>query len=312
VNPKRSADKKVSEDILGKINRLKKERNAIILVHNYQLPEIQDIADISGDSLELARKAAKTDADVIVFCGVTFMGETAHILSPEKIVLLPDRSAGCPLADMINADRLREMKAEHPDAIVISYVNSSAEVKAESDIICTSANAVKIVSALDPSRPIIFVPDRHLGAYVSRVTGRKLILGSGFCPTHYDITREKIAALKEKMPDAIVMSHPECRTDVLEITDYVCSTSQMFKAVEDSGVRRFIVATELGMLHPLKKRYPDREFFPPSENTVCPNMKKTNLQKVLVSLETLEYRVTLDPAVRMRALKSLERMLEYV
>jgi quinolinate synthase len=302
----------MSMDIIEKINKLKKERDAIIIAHNYQPQEIQDVADMTGDSLELARRAAKTDAKVIIFCGVTFMGETAHILSPDKIVVLPDPSAGCPLADMITVEQLREMKSENPGAVTICYVNSSAEVKAESDICCTSANAVKVVQSLNGARTIIFVPDRHLGQYVMSVTGKEIILGSGFCPTHYHIKRDEILALKEKMPDAAVISHAECKPDVLEISDHICSTSQMFKAVEESEARRFIIGTELGMLYPLKKRFPDREFFPPSADTICPNMKKVSLEKVLRALETLEPRVTLDTDVRMRALKSIERMLEHV
>lgn len=302
----------MSGDIIGKINRLKKERKAIILAHNYQEPVIQDLADLTGDSLELSRKATQADCEVIVFCGVKFMGETAHILSPEKTVLLPEPEAGCPLADMLGVEELREMKAEHPGAITVCYVNSSAEVKAESDICCTSANAVKVVRSLKEDRPVIFIPCRHLGTYVSRVTGRELILADGFCPTHYDITTEQILGLKKKMPDAVALVHPECTTPVVELADYVCSTAQMFKAVEESGARRFIVCTEIGMLYPLKKRFPDREFFPPSEHAVCPNMKKIDLGKVLRSLETLEHRVLLDPDIRKRALGALERMLQHV
>ena len=302
----------MNTEIIEKINKLKKERNAIILAHNYQPQEIQEIADMTGDSLELARRASKTDAEVIIFCGVTFMGETAHILSPEKIVVLPEPTAGCPLADMVTVEQLREMKAENPGAITICYVNSTAEVKAESDICCTSANAVKVVQSLNGAGPIIFVPDKHLGLYVVSVTGKEIVLGSGFCPTHYHIKKEDILKLKEEMPDAVVISHPECKPEVLQVSDFICSTSQMFKVIEESTARRFIIGTELGMLFPLKSRFPDREFFPPAQNTVCPNMKKITLEKVLQSLETLEPRISLDPDIRSRALKSLERMLEHV
>jgi len=300
----------VKDKLIEQIVKLKKDRNAVILAHNYQLPEVQEIADATGDSLELARKATQIDCDVIVFCGVSFMGETAHILSPKKTVLLPEPSAGCPLADMVDLEDLHTMKEEHPDSITICYVNSSAEVKAESDICCTSANAVKVVQSLN-GKPIIFVPCRHLGGYVKRVTGKDLILARGFCPTHHRISTNQIEALKEKMPDAVVMVHPECKTDVIEAADHVCSTSQMFRVVEQTTAKRFIVGTELGMLYPLKKKFPDREFFPPSDDCVCPNMKKTTLEKVLRSLETMEHRVELDSDVRRRALRSLERMLEH-
>ncbi|MFA6449811.1 MAG: quinolinate synthase NadA [bacterium] len=297
--------------IIDKIKKLKEQRNAVILAHNYQIPEVQDIADHTGDSLELARKATQIDCDVIVFCGVRFMGETAHILSPEKTVLLPEPDAGCPLADMVDVEELREMKDNNPGATTICYVNSSAEVKAESDICCTSANAVKVVSSLNGS-PIIFVPCRHLGGYVQKVTGKNLVLARGFCPTHHHISTDQILKLKNDMPDAKVLVHPECTTEVIDIADYVCSTSQMFKAIEESGARRFIVGTENGLLHPLRKRYPELEFFPPSEDCVCPNMKKITLEKVLISLETMEYKIQLDPDVRQRALGSLERMLLHV
>jgi quinolinate synthase len=297
--------------LIEKINKLKIERNAVILAHNYQVPEVQDIADITGDSLELSRKAANTTADVIVFCGVRFMGETAHILSPQKTVLLPEPNAGCPLADMITVEQLREMKAKNPGAVTVCYVNSSAEVKAESDICCTSANAVKVVASIDPDKPVIFVPCKHLGGYVERVTGRKLILANGFCPTHHRIIKEHILDLKLKYPDAEVMAHPECSREVLEVTDHICSTGQMFTAVEKSSATRFIVGTENGMTHPLKKRFPDREFIIIGDHTICPNMKKINLEKVLWSLENLQHRVELDADIRARALNSIQRMLEF-
>jgi quinolinate synthase len=212
---------------------------------------------------------------------------------------------------MVDVEELREMKGNNPGATTICYVNSSAEVKAESDICCTSANAVKVVSSLNGS-PIIFVPCRHLGGYVQKVTGKNLVLARGFCPTHHHISTDQILKLKNDMPDAKVLVHPECTTEVIDIADYVCSTSQMFKAIEESGAHRFIVGTENGLLHPLRKRYPELEFFPPSEDCVCPNMKKITLEKVLISLETMEYKIQLDPDVRQRALGSLERMLLHV
>lgn len=300
-------------ELVEKILKLKKEKNAVILAHNYQLPEVQDIADISGDSLELSRRAKETDADVIVFCGVRFMAETAHILNPDKKVLLPDPTAGCPLANMMDVDTLKKIKAENPGSPVVCYINSTADVKAESDVACTSANAVKVVQNLKTDKPIIFIPDQHLGAYVQSKTGRDLILTPGYCVTHRHVTVEDIQDMKDKMPGSAVIAHPECSTDVLEIADFVCSTSQMVKAVEDSpSVKQFIIGTEAGMLHRLRKTFPDREFFVPSARCVCPNMKKTTLEKVLWSLERLEHEIILDVEIREKALGSLERMLQYV
>jgi len=302
----------VIENIVKEIVKLKKENNAIILAHNYQSPEIQDIADYTGDSLELARIATKSDCDVIVFCGVKFMGETAHILSPEKTVLLPEKNAGCPLAEMVTIEKLKELQDENPGAVTVCYVNSSALIKANSDVCCTSANAVKIIAALDKETPIIFVPCKHLGGYAARVTGRNVILADGYCTVHKKIIPEDIIALKNKMPDAVVLTHPECSEKVIELSDYICSTSQMFAAIETSNAKRFIICTEVGMLTPLRKRYPDKEFFPTSERVVCGDMKKTTLNKVLTSLQTMQPKVELDPDIRQKALKSLERMLEYV
>lgn len=300
-------------EIVEKIKVLKKERNAIILAHNYQLPEVQDIADISGDSLELSRKAKDTDCEVIVFCGVRFMAETAHILNPEKTVLLPDPTAGCPLANMMDVETLRKLKAENPGSLVVCYINSTAEVKAESDVACTSANAAKVVQGLDTDKPIIFIPDQHLGDYVKKQTGRDLILTPGYCVTHRHVTVEDINDMKEKMPDAVVIVHPECSSDVVDVADFTCSTSQMVKAVENSpNAKRFIIGTEAGMLHRLRNSFPDREFFLPSPRCVCPNMKKTTLEKVMWSLERLEHKITLEPEIREKALGSLERMLIYV
>ena len=298
--------------IVEDIRKLAKERRAVILAHNYQIPDVQDIADYTGDSLELSRIAAGVDCDVIVFCGVTFMAETAYILSPQKTVLIPDPEAGCPLADMVDINRFRALKAEHPDAFTLCYVNSSAEVKAESDVCCTSANAVRIVQSLNGVKEILFVPDRCLGAYVQRVTGKNIILARGFCPTHHRIQKEHILKMKEKYPDAVVIVHPECNSEVIDISDHVCSTSQMIKVAKESSAKVFIIGTEEGLLHRLKKENPDKEFYVPSDVCVCPNMKKTTLEKVLWSLETMEHRVTVDEDIRKRASRSLERMLDYV
>jgi quinolinate synthase len=292
-----------------KIRQLKKERNAVILAHNYQIPAVQDIADYTGDSLELARIASKTDNDVIVFCGVMFMAETANILSPQKTTLIPDPEAGCPLADMIDLKKLQKMQAEHPDAVTICYVNSSAEVKAHSDVVCTSANAVKIVQSID--KPIIFVPDRHLGDYAAQKTGREVILGPGWCPTHYNIDPDDIRKLKEQHPHAEVVVHPECTREILSLADHICSTSQMIRAVAASRATHFIIGTEQGLLHRLKLDNPDKTFLTPGP-CLCPNMKKITLDKVLRSLETMEHKVVVPEPTRTQALAALERMLEYV
>ena len=295
---------------IQKIQQLKSQRNAVILAHNYQPGEIQDLADFTGDSLELSRKAAQTDARVIVFCGVQFMAETAAILSPEKTVLLPDKFAGCPLADMITAEQLRQLKQKNPNALVVCYVNSSAEVKAESDYCCTSANAVEVVSSLPTDRPVIFVPDQHLGRFVAEKTGRDLILWPGYCTTHVVITVEEIKNAKAKYPGAIVMAHPECTEPVKQLADQILSTGQMLKFVKTSNVRQFIVATEIGMIHALKKQNPAAEFVPASDRAVCPNMKKITLDKIIGSLQDLQYKVTVPEEIRTKAKKALDRMVE--
>lgn len=302
----------MSNRVVEDIQKLRKERNAIILAHNYQIPEVQDIADFTGDSLELSRKAAAADCDVIVFCGVTFMAETAYILSPRKTVLIPDPNAGCPLADMVDIERFRKLKQEHPDAFSICYVNSTAEVKAESDVCCTSANAIKVVQSLNGVKEILFVPDRSLGEYVQHVTGKPMVLARGFCPTHHRILKEHILKQKELHPDALVVVHPECTTEVVNIADHVCSTSQMAKVVRESAAKQFIIGTEEGLLHRLRKDNPGKEFFPPNDVCICPNMKLTTLEKLLWSLETMEHRVVVEENIRVRAQRSLERMLEYV
>jgi quinolinate synthase len=296
-------------ELIEKISALRKRRNAVILAHNYQLGEVQDIADFVGDSLELSQRAAETDADVIVFCGVHFMAETASILCPDKVVLLPDRNAGCPMADMITAERLRAKKKEHPQAVVVCYVNSSAEVKAESDVCCTSANAVKVVESLD-AREIIFVPDQYLGDFVSARTGRKMVLWPGFCPTHVRIKPERIKELKQEYPQARVVVHPECRPEVIALADEVLSTGGMCRYAQRDEVREMIVGTEMGIIHRLKKENPGKKFIPISEQAICPNMKLITLEKVLWSLEEMGPEVKVPEEVRLRAKAAVDKMLK--
>jgi len=300
----------LNEHILEKIEKLKKERQAVILAHNYQPGEIQDLADFTGDSLGLSIKAAETDAKVIVFCGVQFMAETAAILSPEKTVLLPDKNAGCPLADMITAEQLKELKQKHPDALVVCYVNSSAEVKAESDYCCTSANAVEVVDSLPKDRPVIFVPDQHLGCFAADRTGRDLVLWPGYCTSHVVITEDDIKNAKAKYPDAIVMTHPECTEPVKDLSDELLSTGQMLKFAQKSTAKRFIIATETGMIHALKKQSPNAEFIPASERAVCPNMKLVTLEKIVWALEDMKYKVTVPQNITTRAKKAIDRMVQ--
>jgi quinolinate synthase len=295
--------------LVEKISILKKRRNAVILVHNYQLGEVQDIADFVGDSLELSQNAAKTGADVIVFCGVHFMAETASIICPDRVVLLPDISAGCPMANMITAERLRAKKKEHPHAVVVCYINSSAEVKAESDICCTSANAVEIVESLD-AREILFVPDQYLGHYVSARTGKKMILWPGFCPTHVRIKPERIKELKREYPQAKVVVHPECRPEVIALADEVASTSGMCRYARRDEVREMVVGTELGIIHRLRKENPGKRFIPVSEQAICPNMKLITLEKVLWSLEKMSPEVKVPEGIRLRAKAAVDKMLK--
>ena len=300
----------MNEQILKKIKSLKEHRKAVILAHNYQPEEIQDLADFTGDSLGLSIQAAQTDAETIVFCGVRFMAETAAILSPGKTVLLPEKSAGCPMADMITAEQLIELKGKHPDALVVCYVNSTAEVKAESDYCCTSANAVELVNSLPKGRRIIFVPDQHLGRFVAERTGRDLILWPGYCTTHVRITEDDIKAARAKYPDAIVMAHPECSEPVKALADELLSTGQMLKFAARSDAKGFIIATEIGIIHALKKQNPDAEFYPASERAVCPNMKKITLDKVITAMQEMQYKITVPEPIRTRAKKSLDRMVE--
>ncbi len=298
------------ENEAEKIISLKKRRNAVILAHNYQLGEIQDIADFVGDSLELSQKAAKTQADVIVFCGVYFMAETASILCPDKIVLLPDRHAGCPMADMITAKRLQEKKKEHPRATVVCYINSSAAVKAESDVCCTSANAVRVVQKLTDAEEILFVPDQYLGNYVSTKTGRKMILWPGFCPSHARIQPQDISRQKAEHPQAKVIVHPECKPEVIAIADEVLSTGGMCRFARETRTEEIIVGTEVGIIHRLRKENPKKRFIPVSEQAICPTMKLITLESVLWSLEKMAHQVIVSERTRLRAKTAVDKMLE--
>jgi quinolinate synthase len=297
-------------ELVQKIGKLKAERGAIILAHNYQPPEIQDIADRLGDSLDLSRYAAEASEKTIVFCGVHFMAETAAILAPEKKIILPDPKAGCPMADMMRAEDLVAMKRRHPGAVVVTYVNSTADVKAETDVCCTSANAVRIVRSVPPDKEIIFGPDRYLGGWVARETGREMILWQGFCPTHQKIFPEQIRDLKAKHPEGIVMVHPEVNPAATALADAVLGTGGMIAYVAKSPARTFIVGTEVGMIHRLQKEFPDRTFIPASKHAVCPNMKMITLEKVAKSLETLEPTIAVEPSVADRARTAIRLMIE--
>jgi quinolinate synthase len=299
----------MNEQLVEKIGRLKTERNAIILAHNYQLGEIQDIADFIGDSLELSQKAAKTQAEVIVFCGVHFMAETASILCPDKKVLLPDPNAGCPMANMINADQLRAKKQEIPEAAVVCYVNSTAEVKAESDVCCTSANAVKVVQTID-THHILFVPDQYLGHYVSTKVSKKMTFWPGYCPTHARIRPEDILRLKTQYPRAKVIIHPECRPDAIALADEVLSTGGMLRYVRSTPFQEIIVGTELGIIYRFRKENPTKTFIPVSEQAICPRMKLITLEKILWSLEEMTPEIKVPETIRVKARKAVDRMLE--
>jgi len=294
---------------IEQILELKKERNAVILAHNYQRGEVQDIADFVGDSLELSQKAAKTDAAVIVFCGVHFMAETASILSPDKVVLLPDAGAGCPMANMITVDQLRQKKRELPSATVVTYINSSAAVKAESDYCCTSANGVRVVQSIS-NEEILFVPDQYLGDFIARKTGKKMTLWPGYCPTHVKILPEDILRRKKEYPGAKVVVHPECRPDVIALADEALSTSGIIRYAARPDVTELIVGTEVEILHRLNKENPGKKFIPASTKAVCPNMKKITLEKILDSLETMSPEVKVPEEIRVKAVAAVDRMLE--
>ncbi|TAN59856.1 quinolinate synthase NadA [bacterium] len=292
-----------------KIQKLKKDRHAVIVAHNYQMPEVQDIADYRADSLELSRIAAKTDAKVIVFCGVHFMAETASILSPDKTVIMPDKNAGCPMANMITVEDLRELKSRHPKAAVVGYVNTSAEVKTEVDICCTSTNAAKVVSSLKDAEEIIFIPDKYLADFVSKKTGRMLISWDGYCPTHVKILPEDIIRSVRLHPKAKVIAHPECRPEVIALADEALSTGKTCEYVKKSEAKEFVIATEVGLVYRLQKDNPEKKFYPASELAVCPNMKRTTLEKVLWSLEEMKDEVRVPDEIRKKAKKAIDAML---
>lgn len=298
--------------IVEKIQKLKKERKAVILVHNYQIPEVQDIADHLGDSLQLSRVASETDAEVVVFCGVRFMAETASILCPQKKVIMPDITSGCPMADMISPEDVQELKVRHPHAVVVGYVNTSAEVKAELDYCCTSGNAVDVVTKLKSEEEIIFVPDKYLADYVSKKTGRFLISWDGYCPTHVKILPEDIMHQVRLHPKAKVVVHPECTAEVIALSDEALSTGGMMKFAQKTDVGEMIIGTEVGILYRLQKENPTKKFYAASDKSICPNMKKINLEKVLWSLEDLKEEVRVPDDIRHRAKKAIDRMLEIV
>ncbi len=300
------------KELVEEILKLKKERKAIILAHNYQSPEVQDIADFSGDSLGLSQEAAKTEAEIIIFCGVHFMAETAAILSPGKTVLMPDLNAGCPMANMITLRQLLELKKKHPQAVVVTYINSKAEIKAESDYCCTSSNAIKVVQSIPQEKEVIFIPDKYLGSYVASQTKRELVLWQGYCPTHSRILPEDILKKKALYPKAEVLVHPECIPEVIAMADRVLSTTGICKYARESTSEEFIIGTEIGILHRLKKENPGKRFYPASELSDCPNMKLNNLEKILWSLQDLVYKVEVPEEIARKAKRSIDRMLEFV
>lgn len=324
---------KETEAIVAEILKLKREKNAIILSHNYQRDEVQDIADFVGDSLELSRTAAEVNCDVIVFCGVHFMAESASILSPDKTVLLPELDAGCPMADMIQVSSprkvwktfpgyeiqptfvfpheftLRDIKAKYPGVPVVAYVNTTAEVKAESDICCTSANVVKVIESL-PDERVICIPDRNLSMWAQKNTKKQVIAWDGFCHVHDRITQKDVLKAREEHPNAVFMAHPECKLEVLELADHVTSTSGMLRFAASSDAKEFIVGTELGLMHRLKKENPDKIFHPLRRDMICPNMKKTTLNSVLSALKEMKNIIKVPEEIRIPAKRALDRMLE--
>ena len=298
------------DDLITEIRLWQKRRNAVILSHNYQPAEIQNIADFLGDSLDLSRKAAESDAGVIVFCGVRFMAETAKILSPKKVVLLPDLEAGCPLADMVFPGDIRKCRREHPEGVVVTYINSSVEVKAESDYICTSSNALRLVKALS-DKTILFFPDQNLGDFIQSQTDKKMVLWPGYCPTHMVFLPEELISIKKEHPEAILMVHPECRREVRQTADLTLSTGGMVKWVKENNPKEVIVGTETGMINRLKRENPNIHYIPGSERAVCPNMKKITLEKVLWSLQELQPKIEILEKSVQKSRLALERMLQY-
>lgn len=300
-----SCTNRIKEEIL----ELKAERRALILAHSYQNEEVQDIADFVGDSFALSRISAENDGSVIVFCGVHFMAESAYILSPQKTVLLPVPEAGCPMADMAEAEDVLKWKEKYPQAAVVSYINSSAEVKAVSDICCTSANAVNVIKDLD-QKEVIFLPDQNLGSYIANQVPEKTIhLWPGYCRTHHRVTPEEVLRVKELHPEAEILIHPECRPEVVAFADFVGSTTQIVKQVSRSTADSFVIGTEMGIIHGLTKEYPQKKFYLLSPGLICPNMKKITLQDVLLSLKNLQPVITVPEPIRSQAYKALERML---
>ncbi|MBI2839624.1 MAG: quinolinate synthase NadA [Acidobacteria bacterium] len=302
-------------DYIEEIRRLKRDRGAVILAHYYQESEIQDLADFVGDSLQLARVAKGTDAEVIAFCGVHFMAETAKILNPSKRVVLPDLEAGCSLSESCPPDAFAAYKRLHPDHVVISYINTSAAIKAMSDVICTSSNAKTIVDRLPKERPILFAPDRNLGAYLVKVTGREMLLWQGTCIVHEIFSEKKLVQLKEQHPGSRVLAHPECEESILRHADYVGSTTGILKYAEKSADREFIVVTEPGIIHQMERACPGKVFIPaPPDNTcacnICPHMKKNTLEKLYLCLRDLSPEILMDEALRLQALRPIERMFE--
>ena len=303
-------DNQPKENLIKEILSWKEKREAIILAHVYQPGEIQDIADFTGDSLFLSQQAAKTQAKVIVFCGVQFMAETASILSPEKIILLPEIKAGCPLADMAPIEKVKKKLKELPKVAIISYVNSSAVVKSLSDYCCTSANAVQIVQTIPAEKDILFIPDKNLADFTARKAKRNIIPWQGYCPVHNILTKEDIIKVKKLHPQALLLVHPECRPEVCNLADYIGSTRGIIEFASNNPAKEYIIGTELGIFHPLKKNNPNKQFFPASEKMICKDMKLITLEKVLHSLKKLEPRIIVPENIRKKSLKALNRMIE--
>ena len=303
-------DNQPKENLIKEIFSWKEKREAIILAHVYQPDEIQDIADFTGDSLFLSQQAAKTQAKVIVFCGVQFMAETASILSPEKIILLPEIKAGCPLSDMAPIEKVKKKLKELPKVAIISYVNSSAVVKSLSDYCCTSANAVQIVQTIPAEKDILFIPDKNLADFTARKAKRNIIPWQGYCPVHNILTKEDVIKVKKLHPQALLLVHPECRPEVCNLADYIGSTRGIIEFASNNPAKEYIIGTELGIFHPLKKNNPNKQFFPASEKMICKDMKLITLEKVIHSLKKLEPRIIVPENIRKKSLKALNRMIE--
>ncbi len=297
------------KEMIDRINILRRERNAVILAHNYELGEIQDIADFCGDSLELSIKAAETDADVIVFCGVRFMAETAKILSPDKTVLIPVPQAGCDMADMVTGDSLRKLKAAHPGTMVVCYVNTTAEVKAECDLCVTSGNALEMMKLIPADREVLFVPDRNLGSFCAAAAEKEMVFWEGFCPVHERMTVEMVARRRREYPNAKLLMHPEAPAEVIRLADEALSTGGIFRYVRESQDKEFIIATEIGIIHRLEQENPDKRFIPLTEQAICPHMKMIRLESLLNSLENMTTQVEVPEEIRVRAELPIRRML---